>query len=105
MKGSEVRAALSGQLLRYVRDEQPSVEDFIARFGGPGGCVYHVLRKGRALLEENGKLRLNPEHASPDGRQFTWETDVFLIDEDRILVVCRGPKPPLPRRTQPSVGP
>jgi hypothetical protein len=72
VKHTRAGALLSNSLLRFVRDRQPTEAEFLARFGGPGGQVFHVLRKSGVLLVEGGRVRLNQQHLSPDGTRFFW---------------------------------
>jgi hypothetical protein len=80
---------LSAELLRFVRDNRPTVEDFIARFGGPGGSIYHLLRKSRLLVEEGKHLHLDPERLSRDGKRFTYGIQVYHIDTGEVQFVRR----------------
>jgi hypothetical protein len=84
MKHTQPAACLSPELLRYVRDQSPTTEEFIARFGGPGGGVFHLLRKEGLLVEEKGRLRLSPTHLSPDGMHFTFGCSVFHLDSNQV---------------------
>lgn len=87
MKHTTADRLLSPELLRFVRDRSPPVDEFVARFGGPGGQVFHVLRKSGALVVESGRVRLSARHLSLDGRQFVWGQRVFLLDRDEVLTV------------------
>jgi hypothetical protein len=87
MKHTVPDALLSRQLLCFVRDSQPTVEEFIARFGGPGGQAFHVLRKHGITAVEGGRVRLNRRHLSPDGKRFAWRNRVIHLDEDIVDIV------------------
>jgi hypothetical protein len=87
VKHTTADALLSRELLCFVRDYAPSTDEFTARFGGPGGQVFHVLRKAGALEVEGGRVRLNGRHLTPDGKMFVWGCRVFLLDRDEILIV------------------
>jgi hypothetical protein len=84
MKHTQSAACLSPQLLRFVRDHAPTVDEFLARFGGPGGTVFQLLRKQGILVEEGGRLCLSPERVSADGKRFTIGPQVFHIDTDQV---------------------
>jgi hypothetical protein len=82
-------ACLSIDLLRYVRDERPTEEEFLAWLGGPKRAgVYHTLRKAGLLMLEQGRLSLSPEHLAPDSKSFTFHDRVFWLDKDEVWYVC-----------------
>jgi hypothetical protein len=92
VKHTTADALLSRELLCFVRDHAPSADEFTARFGGPGGQAFHVLRKAGVLEVEDGRVRLNGRHLSPDGERFNWGCRVFLLDRDEVLLVRWGPE-------------
>jgi hypothetical protein len=96
MKHTTPGALLSSELLRFVRDANPTVEEF-SRFGGSGGQAFHVLRKHAVIVEDAGRVRLSRRHLSPDGQRFVWGVWVFLLDRDEVLHVYYGPggRPPV----------
>ncbi len=87
MKHTRVAACLSCRLLRYVRDQRPTVDEFLAWLGSPADAGrYHVLRKAELLLLENGRLLLSPEHLSADGDHFTWANSMYHLDTEMVWV-------------------
>jgi hypothetical protein len=87
-------ALLSRQLLCFIRDEQPTIEEFTARFGGPGGQSFHVLRKHGIIAVEGDRVLLSRRHLSPDGQRFVWGTKVIHLDDDVVDIVRWGPEGP-----------
>ena len=75
-------AFLSRQLLCFVRDEQPTVDEFTRRFGGPGGQGLHVLRKHGVIVVDGDRVRLSRRHLSPDGQRFVCGIQVIHLDEE-----------------------
>jgi hypothetical protein len=90
VKHTQALNVLTNSLLRFIRDEQPTVAEFLERFGGSGGQVFHVLRKEGIVQLEAERLRLNPQHLSEDGRSFAYEAYVFWIDTEEVWHVCRS---------------
>jgi hypothetical protein len=84
MKHTVPDALLTREVLRLVRDGQPTVEEFIARFGGLGGQSFHVLRKHGIIVVEDGRIRLNRRYLSPDGKRFAWKNRVIHLDQDIV---------------------
>ena len=80
MSHTNPAALLSLELLRFVRDHGPTVEEFAARYGGPGGRAFHALRKGGAVVVNGGCVRLSRRRLSPDGSRFVWGCRVFQLD-------------------------
>ncbi len=87
MKHTDPYHLLNRATLCFVRDERPTVEQFLERFGGPHGQAYHVLRKHGIIILEDGRLRLNRRHLSPDGKEFVWGNNIFHLDSDRVDTV------------------
>jgi hypothetical protein len=94
MKHTTPDSVLSRELLCFVRDANPTAEEFAERFGGPGGQVFHVLRKHGVVVVKSGRLRLSRRHLSPDGRLFYWGFRVFHLDQDVVMSVRYGPEGP-----------
>jgi hypothetical protein len=94
MKHTTPDTLLTRELLCFVRDSNPTVEEFAARFGGPAGQTFHILRKHGVVVAEGGRLLLNRRHLSPDGNRFFWGFRIFLLDRDEVLSVCYGPEGP-----------
>jgi hypothetical protein len=94
MKHTTAGPLLSRELLCFVRDHAPTVDEFTARFGGSGGQAFHVLRKAGAVVVEGDRVRLSPRHLSPDGMRFVWGCRVFLLDRDQVLLVRWGAEGP-----------
>ena len=91
MKHTTPDALLSRALLCFVRDEEPTVEEFLARHGGAGGQCFHVLRKSGAVEVEGGRVRLNRRLLSPDGQRFAWGPSIIHLDRDEVWHVYHGP--------------
>lgn len=90
MKHTTPDALLSRALLRFVRDTNPTVAEFVARFGEQ---VFHVLRKAEVIVVEGGRVRLSRRHLSPDGL-FFWGTRVYALERDEVLSVRYSPEGP-----------
>ena len=97
MKHTAPDALLSRELLCFVRDGNPTVEEFTTRFGGAGGQAFHVLRKHGVIVEDAGRVRLSRRHLSPGGQRFVWGFRVFHLDRDEVSHVYYGPggRPPV----------
>jgi hypothetical protein len=81
MKHTRARHCFSFELLRFIRDQHPTTEEFLAKYGGSQGVVFHLLRKEKLIVvEENGRIRLSRKHLSPDGRVFIVEHEAFILD-------------------------
>jgi hypothetical protein len=91
MKHTTAGPLLSRELLCFVRDHVPTIDEFTARFGGPSGQTFHVLRKAGAVVVEGDRVRLSSHHLAPDGERFVWGCRVFLLDWDEVLLVRWGP--------------
>ena len=91
MKHTTPGALLSRELLCFVRDHAPTVEEFLARYGGAGGQCFHVLCKSGVLEVEGGRVQLNRRQLSLDGQCFAWGSSIFRLDRDEVLHVYRGP--------------
>ena len=94
MKHTTPDALLSRELLCFVRDSAPTVEEFLARYGGEGGQCYHVLRKSGVLDVERGRVRLSRSLLSPDGQSFAWQSSIIRLDCDEVRHVYYGPGGP-----------
>jgi hypothetical protein len=94
VKQTRAGPLLSRELLSFVRDHAPTVDEFAARFGGPGGQAFHLLRKAGAVVVEGGRVRLSRRHLSPDGLQFVWGCSVYRFDRNEILQVRWGSEGP-----------
>jgi hypothetical protein len=86
MKHTDPRRCLSPSLLRHVRDARPTPNELVEWLGPGGRGAYHVLRKAGLLREEGGRVALSPEHLSADGRRFRFESQLYFLDEDRVLI-------------------
>jgi hypothetical protein len=83
-------ACLSIPLLRYVRDHAPTEADFLTWIGGwQNAGRYHTLRKAGLLLLEQGRLRLSPQHLSPDGKRFAYSCRIFQLGTDEVWWIRR----------------
>jgi hypothetical protein len=94
MKHTTPDALLTRELLCFVRDHAPTVEEFLARYGGAGGQCFHILRKSGVLEVEGERVRLSPRLLSPDGQQFAWGSSIICLDRDEVLHVRRRPAEP-----------
>jgi hypothetical protein len=94
MKHTTPEALLSGELLCFIRDQAPTVEEFLARYGGAGGQCYHILRKSGVVEVEGGRVRLNRRLLSPDGQRFAWQSWIIHLDRDEVWHVYYGPEGP-----------
>ncbi len=92
MKHTDVRSVIFREWLAFVRNHPPTVDEFVQRYGGIAGQVFHLLRKAGALLVEGDRVRLNPEHVSPCGEFFVWGNRVYRFDSDEVMIVCYGPR-------------
>lgn len=84
MKISNVAHSLSIDLLRFVRDSQPTATEMLDWLGVAQQSRYHVLRKAGLLVLQEEILILSPQHLSPDSKCFQWEHMRFNIDEETI---------------------
>ena len=50
MKHNTPDNLLTRELLCFVRDSKPTVNDFLAKYDGEFGQTFHVLRKCHAIL-------------------------------------------------------
>jgi hypothetical protein len=91
MRSLSPGACLDLDLLRYVRDAQPTEDELVGWLGPSDSGCYHVLRKAGLLVLRDGRVELPPEHLSPDRRSFWYESRWFDLDESVVRMVCRGP--------------
>lgn len=88
---------ITNELLRYVRDQTPTVDEFLDRFGGPHGSVYHTLRKQQVLIIEDERVRLDRRCLAPDGSHFVWGNLMYMLDSEvhpeEQRTVCRVETP------------
>ena len=82
------RPNLTRDLLCFLRDRQPTIEEFLARFDDPGGQQFHVLRKSGVINVQDGRAHLNPKHLLADGQQFLWENHLYHLDRDEVWHIC-----------------
>jgi hypothetical protein len=94
MKHTTIESLLSRELLCFVRDQAPTIEEFLGRFGGAGGKCFHTLRKSGAVEVESGRVQLDPRLLSPDGQCFAWRSSIICMDRDEVLHVYYGPTGP-----------
>jgi hypothetical protein len=90
MKHTVPDGFLSRQLLCFVRDSQPTIEEFISRFGGSHGEVFHILRKHGIIIVDGGRIRLNRRYLSGDGQRFFWKIKIIHLDDDIVDILCRS---------------
>lgn len=92
MKHTDPAACLSCELLKLIRDSNPTESELIAWFGDDADAGrFHVLRKAGLLVVNDGCVSLSPNHLSPDGSAFAYDRRIYKIDEDQIVFVYRGP--------------
>jgi hypothetical protein len=94
MKHTTVGPLLTRELLCFVRDQTPTVETFLARFGGAGNQCFHILRECGAIEVEKDRVRLNGRLLAPDGQRFAWGSLIICLDRDEVLHVNYGPHGP-----------
>jgi hypothetical protein len=94
MKHTSPDVFLSRELLSFVRDHNPTVEEFITRFAGTGSQGLHILRKHEIIIVEGDRVRLSRRHLSPDGQRFVWGIRIIHLDEDLVDIVRWGPDGP-----------
>lgn len=88
MKTSAAIHLLTRDLLCFVRDTSPTVDEFLDRFGGPGGSVFDTLRKLGAIVNDDGHVRLHPAHFSKTGKFFDWGNRRIYLDRDVVDLLC-----------------
>ena len=81
---------LSFELLRHIRDERPTKAAFLTWHGPSSGC-YYALKRADLIREVDGRLQLNPENLSDDGRVFHYKNQSLWLDLDMTEHICRGP--------------
>jgi hypothetical protein len=87
MKHTTPDALLTRELLCFVRDTAPTIEEFVARFGEQS---FHILRKAGTLVVEDGQVRLPRDLLSADGQQFIWGIRIIHLDRDEMWIIRRG---------------
>jgi hypothetical protein len=75
-------ACLSLDLLRYIRDAAPTVDELLEWLGPAQAGHFHVLRKSRLLIVQGGRVVLSPDHLSSDGSVFFYGHRSFHLDEN-----------------------
>ena len=82
---SRVQHAMSIELLRYVRDQQPC-EEVLLRWAAEHRLVgnYHILRKGGVLLVVDGVISLSPGRCTDDGGGVRCGNGLYWLDTNRI---------------------
>lgn len=99
MKHTTPDAFLTRQVLCFARDEHPTPEAFVARFGKQ---CFHLLRKAGVIVpEDGGRLRLSARYLSPDGERFVWGARLIHLDDDRVDIIRWGPDGPPVYRESP----
>jgi len=91
MKHTTPDVFLTREILCCIRDERPTPEAFVGRFGEP---CFHVLRKSGVIVVEGERLQLSLRHLSSDERHFLWGIKLIHLDDDRIDTVRRVPDGP-----------
>lgn len=80
---------LSNDLLKHIRDTQPTESELRQWLGVSEFGRYHVLRKAGLLQLREGRIVLSPEHRSADGEHFSYGNRRFNLDDDSVDVFCR----------------
>ncbi len=94
MKHTTPDQLISGTMLAFVRDRNPTVEEFIVHCCAGDSQVFHVLRKHQILVIEEDRVRLSRRHLSPDRQTFVWGIQRIHLDSDQIDLVRWGPDGP-----------
>lgn len=94
MKHTSPDRLLNGELLRRIRDQSPTVSEFISSDCGGDPQVFHLFRKQELIVVENDRVRLNRRHLSPDGLRFVWGIQQFHLDSEQVEIVRWGPAGP-----------
>jgi len=85
VKVSKIIACIDCDLLRFVRDEQPTEAQLLAWLGPPGAAGrYHTLRKAGLILMRDGRTYLSSRHLSESGRGFRYYNQLWDIDHGTI---------------------
>jgi hypothetical protein len=92
MKHTRPNVFLTRDLLCSVRDERPTPEEFVTRFGEQ---CFHLLHKHAVIVLENERVLLSRRHLSPDGLRFAWGRQLIHLDSDVIQYVNFSPRDPL----------
>ena len=94
MKHRKPDRLLTRTMLVFVRDHNPTVDDFTTRCCRGDSQVFHVLRKHRVVVIEKDRVRLNRRHLSPDGLTFVWGIRRIHLDSDQVDYVRWAPGGP-----------
>lgn len=85
MKSSVIQHNISCPLLKFIRDTIPSEPQLLEWLETPERQAhYHILRKARVVILENGQVSLSPYYLSDDGKTICWDNIRYYLDEDRI---------------------
>ncbi len=91
MQHTSPAACLSCELLRFVRDEEPTVAELIEQLGGEREIGrYHVLRKAGLITVIDDRVRLAESHLNHDRTIFTYEISLYHIDENVTSTIRRA---------------
>jgi hypothetical protein len=91
MKRTTADACLSLEMLRFVRDRQPSIAEFVTYLGRAGENVLHLLRKA-GIIVVGEKLSLNRDNLSEDGKRFSYGPSIYHLETGEIQFVRRRKK-------------
>jgi|GEM_PF-6760660 len=87
MKHTDPAACLSCDLLKFIRDSNPTEAELLAWLSDDGAAGrFHVLRKAGLLRINNGRVELSSEHLSKNGTCFAFGSKIYIIDDDQILI-------------------
>ncbi|MDB5388146.1 MAG: hypothetical protein JWM11_3792 [Planctomycetaceae bacterium] len=92
MKHTSPDSILSRELLCFVRDLTPTINDFVARYGTDGAQLFHVLRKHEVVVQMGDRVRLNHRNLSPNGLRFVWGLRVYSLDSDVVVYIRSSSK-------------
>jgi len=85
-KSSSVTHCISFELLRFIRDSEPTVSELLFWLGDAHQSRFHLLRKSGVLVIDGDVVRLSPQHLSQDGKRFHWGHYLYHLDEERLDV-------------------
>jgi hypothetical protein len=66
---------------------KPTESQLCEWLGTEDAGKFHVLKKAGLLEVAGGHVRLSARNLSTDGRSFRFENRIFLLDEDRELIL------------------